>query len=511
MSLFITKSRLLLSTGLMLCGSAFFTSAAQANDDYQAWLKQTQSDFQTYLDENDKDFLKLLSAKWQEVDIEPAKQQDIKPKPVVMPAVATPDIKPKKTEEPKTDNKRAAKPVPIVAAPITKPKNDAFDIEIDNKQREEKPVPVVKAQVANNEVLYKFDFFGEKIEVSANKNFKTAFYGRINNQSIADYWKKLATKPHKKIIEQLTSISHKMQLNTWGQAMLVDSFSRAMHGFGTSRRLSSWFLLTKSGLDVKVAYNSDVYLLLPSKQTIYGKTFFTLNNKRYYAIDFSNDSKAIGKVYTFAGRHSTGSGELDFSQPQALAINAMPKERKLSFDYAGQQYDFAVNYSQQKVNFYNSYPQLSLDQYFKEDLPVAVKQQMKDQLAPLVKGKSATESVNLLLRFVQTAFSYQTDGQQFKQENYLYPLETLHYPYSDCEDRAALFGWLVKNILNLPVVILDYPGHVATAVAMPNKVKGDSWQVKGKTFTVADPTYINASLGMTMPQFSNTAPKVVSL
>jgi len=45
---------------------------------------------------------------------------------------------------------------------------------------------------------------------------------------------------------------------------------------------------------------------------------------------------------------------------------------------------------------------------------------------------------------------------------------------------------------------------------MPNRVKGDAWMLNGKAYTVADPTYINADLGMTMPQFKDTKPKIIA-
>ena len=65
-------------------------------------------------------------------------------------------------------------------------------------------------------------------------------------------------------------------------------------------------------------------------------------------------------------------------------------------------------------------------------------------IAPVGERSVGGLSVNRLLRFVQTAFEYKTDEDQFNTENYLFPLETLHYPYSDCEDRSALCQIVAK-------------------------------------------------------------------
>jgi hypothetical protein len=120
------------------------------------------------------------------------------------------------------------------------------------------------------------------------------------------------------------------------------------------------------------------------------------------------------------------------------------------------------------------------------------------------------QAVNFLLRFVQTSLKYETDEQQFGRENYLFPEETLFYPYSDCEDRAVLFAWLVESLLGLDVVGLDYPGHVAAAVKFNGHVAGDDVSHRGARYVVADPTYINAVSGMTMPDFRHFTPKVIS-
>ena len=121
-------------------------------------------------------------------------------------------------------------------------------------------------------------------------------------------------------------------------------------------------------------------------------------------------------------------------------------------------------------------------------------------------------AVNLLLRFVQTAFDYKTDQDQFNREKYMTPEETLFYSYSDCDDRAILFTILVKDLLGLEVVGLRYSQHLATAVSFNNEsVEGDYHYSDGKKFIVADPTYINATVGLTMPKYSTEKPEIIRL
>lgn len=130
-------------------------------------------------------------------------------------------------------------------------------------------------------------------------------------------------------------------------------------------------------------------------------------------------------------------------------------------------------------------------------------------LAKTVEGKTTVQAANLLINFVQTAFEYKTDHQQFGYEKPFFVEETLYYPYCDCEDRSILYAFLIEELLHLKVVLLDYPNHIATAVLFEEPVNGDQVTYQGKRFTICDPTYINAPIGKSMPQFKQTAPKVI--
>ena len=127
------------------------------------------------------------------------------------------------------------------------------------------------------------------------------------------------------------------------------------------------------------------------------------------------------------------------------------------------------------------------------------------------KGKSQKDAANILIDFVQTAFEYQTDDVQFGYERPLFADETFFYPYSDCEDRSILFSILVQDLLGLDVVLLNYPGHLATAVHFTEDIAGDYMTIDNKKYLVCDPTYIGASIGDAMPKYKTVSAKVVKI
>lgn len=502
------KQVLLLSTILL---SASLAHADSQLDEYQKWRAKELKSFQSYLDENDKAFVQFLKAQWKTVEVKPAQRRDPKPKPTTFPeapkvkpapapitAPVPVPVKPLVTKTPETKKPEPKKPTPINKPAITL-KPDTVNKPAVSPATEIKSKSVRKA---------KFGFYGNPVTIEYPKNFKRIFAGKLNSEKIAAYWQYLASKEHKPTIEQLKQTAARLKLNDWGTALLFDRFAGSILRQQTSRRLTTWFLLVKAGFDARVAYNDKLHFLIPSKQDLFGVTFFKLSGKKYYAVNLNNKQLKPGKVFTYGGQHGAGSRTLDFSQPNEFVAQGKHAKRALTFGYGGKDYKITVDYPARYVSYFNSFPQLSLPNYFKAGLPAVTSASLLDQLRPVIAGQNEQEAVNRLLRFVQTAFKYKTDDQQFKEENYLFPLETLHYPYSDCEDRAALFAWLTESLLGLDVIILDYPGHVATAVNFNSKVKGDAWQYQGKRYVVADPTYINASAGMTMPQFAGKAPKV---
>ena len=91
------------------------------------------------------------------------------------------------------------------------------------------------------------------------------------------------------------------------------------------------------------------------------------------------------------------------------------------------------------------------------------------------------------MHFTRYAFLFEPDETAFGKEKRLSPEETLIYGQSDCEDRAALFFYLVKEIYNLPMIVLVYPKHVTIAVNLDKPI-GKPIHYNGKTYSICEPT-----------------------
>ncbi|MCA1927740.1 MAG: hypothetical protein LDL13_03700 [Calditerrivibrio sp.] len=460
-----------------------FSFVYASDEGFSKFLDEVKGGFQEFKNQQDKEFYEYLKNSWEEFKSFSAIKRDEKPKINKAPVV-------RENVKLKLDKER----VKVV--------NDINYVNENSPEVSEDSQPTKEFLVKDDGLL----FYGINLSINP-KNYGKLVTLPIKGEKIAEAWKKLATSDTDILIKQIISNGKKQNFSDWAYFKLVKSISNFVYSDSYNDRiLFSWFLISKLGYDVKIGYNSArVFLMVPSKQLIYGAQFFNFNGVRYYIL-FS-DVKNIGSLYSYSGKHSDAEKFFVFD----IKDNVKSKfsRRDLSFIYDGKRYNFEVEYDIFNVTFYNDFPQTDLSVYYNADVSKHLVNTVVDSMRNLVKGKSEAEAVNIILRFVQTAFKYKTDQEQFGYEKYFLPDETLHYPYSDCEDRSILFSYLVKNILGLKVVLLEYPGHIATAVRFNDDVGGDRLKIENDIYVICDPTYINANIGMAMPQFKGVLPKVI--
>ena len=479
----------ILNKGLTALFFFIFLAPLFAQDDYQEWLKKEQQAFKKYLDEEDRAFADFLKKDWEAFKSLNGIVRDSKPKPRKMPVA-------KEQDKPRIKPSKPLPKIKDIPAPAPKPRP--------------KPVPRPVARGKKNPM--KINYFGLDIIFDYKKDFKINLSQTVSNKSISSAWESMAASNYKNLLAQLKTWRKKIAVNDWGYVLLVNEVSRkVLPASKNKQNLFSWFMLVKSGFNAKTAFKKNrVFLLLPARQMIYGTKYLTLENKKFYFITFPGEKLNLsGAVYTYKGGHKNASSAISLDLKKIPQISNKEESRRLKFSFKGKKYNLHFVYDQDVVNYFKNYPQTEIDLYFKAPVSEAAEYSLLSKLKPYVQNKNEVEAVNFLLRFVQTSFDYKTDQQQFNKEKYLMPEETLHYPASDCEDRSIFFAYLVRNLLGLKVVGLNYPGHIATAVLFHGEVGGTHVNYQGKRYVVCDPTYINADTGMAMPQFKTEAPKVI--
>lgn len=463
-----------------------------AQDEYQKWLEKDQQKLKEFLDKEDRAFADFLKKDWQAFQSFKGIKADPKPKPEDIPIAKDQDKPQPKPDIPQNKIDDELPPPP------DKPKED---------KKPDLP-PVTK-----KENIISFDYFGAQIAVEFKKEFQLSLANPLSNQSVAAAFESMAAAPHKEAVDQLQQLKSKMALNDWGYLLLVNKFAKTvLPADKNQQNIFTWFVMIKSGFDAKIAFKeSAVFLLIPAQEMIYDNAFVTLDNKKYFFISLDAKLDLQGNVFTYNGTYEGASTLIQLKLPSVPLIQNKFSVKSLRFEFNGQNYKFDISYDGDVIAYFKDYPQTDLPVYFGAPISSYANYSLINALRPLVQGKTEVEAVNFLLRFVQTAFDYKTDDEQFGREKYLMPEETIFYPSSDCEDRSIFFSYLVRRLLGMEVVGLDYPGHIATAIRFNSDLPGDAINHQGKKFLVCDPTYINADAGMCMPQFKTVAPTVITL
>ena len=162
-------------------------------------------------------------------------------------------------------------------------------------------------------------------------------------------------------------------------------------------------------------------------------------------------------------------------------------EKDLSFDYHQKTYHFKIKLNPQVKNIFANYPVVDFDSYFNIPLSHETYSSLIPSLKNNIAGMTQKQGVDYLMHFTRYAFLYENDQENFGKEKRLSPEQTLLYEHSDCDDRAGLFFYLVKEIYNLPMIALMYPTHVTIAVQFDKPV-GKPIVYKGRKYSICDPT-----------------------
>jgi hypothetical protein len=393
----------------------------------------------------------------------------------------------------------------IVRAPDVKP------------PEESKPSVVEPPRIdpERNMTHAKLVFYGMPLDISYDEAMKYSLPMPVEKEGISRFWERLSRSKYDDLLKQTSYHKSAMKLNDWGMLELIHAVGKEIYQAENEAILFTWFVSAKSGFDTKVGFSGDqVCLLVPTDNTLYGVLFLTLNKtrQRYYVVSLEPGWKLKDeKIFTYDGSYPEAGGVVKFLVKSPPTLEQLSSSRTLKFTYAGKEHLVPVKFGKDAVRFFEYYPQTNFEVYFNASASTEATATLVSALRPLVEGKSEREAVNILLRFVQTAFRYKTDPEQFGREKPLFPDETLYYDYSDCEDRSILFAYLLRTLTGLKVVGLDFPGHIATAVKFSDDIPGDTVTYQGKKFVICDPTYENADVGCCMPNFKGVAPKVINI
>ena len=337
----------------------------------------------------------------------------------------------------------------------------------------------------------------------------------VSENAVADGWEKLCQPAYNNLVVDCLKLRSQYKLCDWEYLMMLQALSQTLFGNGTNEStLLMAFLFSQSGYKMRLGEaGGKLQMLYASQHLIYDKRYYTLDGDKFYPL---NDKVTDIRI-----------NEAKYPKEQSLSLwvplspyadfKASPLRELKAKRYPDMSVKVSVNKNQ--MPFYESYPTSEVGgnfmtrwaMYANTPICAEAQKELYPQLKKGLTGISELMCVEKLLNWVQTAFVYKYDEEVWGHDRAFFPDETLYYPYCDCEDRSILFTRLVRDLLGFKCVLVYYPGHLASAVAIPGDAKGDYLMVNGKRFMICDPTYIGASVGNTMPDMNNAEAKVILL
>lgn len=477
-----------------------YNESMNEGDDFESFRQFIHKDFESFRQTINKKYAEFIRHPWKETKNE---EPTPKPKDDMIPPVVKPE----------NDNDKPVDPKPVPIEEVIKPVID------DAPQPE--PIEPIKEQPLPVENYVEFVFFGTKEKVRIPiQNTSNAFNKDVHTiEDVASIWETLSNGEYDNLLLDCLNTRRTRRLCDWAYLQMIRELCEQYFGgqCNMSTLMTAW-IYCQSGYQMRLAIEgARLHLLIGSKHQIFGQSYYRVDETNFYPF-LHKDEEIKGSVQICGASFPNESAlSLLISQSQEFADNYKGQRTIKSARYPNVTATIKVN--QNLMSFYNTYPSSMLDEnimtrwamYANTPLASDVITQLYQQLRPLLSGKSQLDAVNILLNWVQTGFEYEYDDKVWGGDRAFFAEESLNYPYCDCEDRSILFTRLVRDLLGLKCILVFYPGHLAAAVSFSDFVSGDYIQLNGQKYIVSDPTYIGASVGMTMPKMDNQTAKIILL
>jgi hypothetical protein len=346
----------------------------------------------------------------------------------------------------------------------------------------------------DNYTRLSFDFYGDPVELTVDQSFLISYNENLTPQSLQTFQTAITASHTVPLVQALLDYKKKYQLDDWLYYQLIRKTAQQISPKADNYfryTLYKWFLLTRSGYDATLKTNGEKLLFyVQSDENIYNIPSYMKAGKQYVCLNYHDYGFNVDFSTSTFTEVAVAEAQKGFSYKVTRLPGFRPadyEDKDIRFNYRETDYHFKVKLNPQIKTIFANYPVVDYESYFNIPLSNETHSSLIPVLRKSIKGMNTKNGVDYLMRFTRYAFLFETDAVVFGNEKRLSPEQTLLYEQSDCEDRAALFFYLVKEIYNLPMIVLAYPEHVTIAVKFDKPV-GTPIIYNGMKYTVCEPT-----------------------
>jgi len=341
---------------------------------------------------------------------------------------------------------------------------------------------------------YPVDFWGDTVYFSLKNPVKIPQPYLYEQESIEIINQQLIDAGAPEIVSQIKEIIQKKELCDWLAFQLIRKAANqliAKNADYLGYTVTKWFLLKNLGYDpAMVLTKNRVMLYIKSNDLVYNTPFRSIDGDQYICLNYHD----YGYESTYEPEEIIVKGIKKDTRPFTFKITHLPSlgeqqytDKDLTFEYGNQKEHINIKLNTSLKNYFANYPVTDYFNQFNIPLSDETKHSLVTALKERIKGMNTRQGVEYIMYFTRYAFLFEKDIDMFGREKRLSPEETLLYSKSDCEDRSALFYSLIKEIYNLPMIVLSYPDHVSVAVKLEKPI-GKAIPYGNDLYTVCEPT-----------------------
>lgn len=498
------------STNVMKAGACLIMACVPAPifaDDIDDFIKSAQQDFNDFKSKNQKEFedfrqkinremIDFMKNPWVEFRTEKPKPKPVEPRPVVIDY----DEKKEKEREKTTPPKPEPKPIKQTIVP-PKPKPQ--------------PQPVAPVKIEEDRVrTAAVRFYGTDFNVAKIDLPRLTLTGNLSDDMICKNFEKLVSVNSDALLKSCLDARESHKLCDWGYIKLVEKVAESYYGANSNAARLLWgFLMQQSGYSIRFGYSgADLLPMFACDDYIYGIPYLMIDGEMFFIKDKSDGSVYVSN-FKYPGEQSVTMMIQDV--PVLAEAKAAPREVTV---HSYPDIKLSVQVNKNLIDFYNDFPQSTIgsDPYARwalfANVPATAElRSIYPVLRNAIAGKNQYDAASILLKVAQS-FPYGFDEEVWGDDRAFFPDESWFYPKSDCEDHAIHFSRLVRDLMNLDVALVYYPGHLSAAVAFTDNTVSGSYVVhNGRPYTFCDATYFYAPVGKPAPSNDSSQAILIDL
>jgi hypothetical protein len=296
------------------------------------------------------------------------------------------------------------------------------------------------------------------------------------------------------LIPEMQELRNRQNLCDWFYYQLIRRVadriipkSTDYHGY----TMAKWHLLRASGFEpLVVLEGSRIWLYIRTEDIVYNLPGRMIDGKQFICInahDYGFDEhRAPDNGSRLASSSSTKSFRFGIDKLPEFPTAAY-ENKSFAFHVGKRQEKLDISLNTALPGLLKNYPVTDYRHHFNIPLSKQTHASIVSQLREKLARMDTHRGIEYLLQFTRHAFPFAADTEVFGRERRYSPEETLLYQSSDCEDRAALFFYLVRELYDLPMVVLTFPNHVSVAVDLKDN-RGKVVRYEGREYTLCEPT-----------------------